>query len=159
MSDFETGEPPMRTPDVVETRAYTNPVYPNYFADPFMWKVRDEYYAVGTGPLEGSGQVKRAEEISSALQTQMRVFPLLRSDDFVTWHSVGGALVPPDAALGDTFWAPEVAHADSHFYLYYSVGREDKAHQLRVGRQYAPDGAVSRRGQAARSPPIHALRH
>ena len=99
-------DPPMHTADVVETRTYTNPVYSGYFADPFMWKVKDEYYAVGTGPLEAGGQFTRAEELSSTLQVQMRVFPLLRSDDFVTWHGVSGALLRPDPALGETFWAP-----------------------------------------------------
>ena len=133
-------EPPMHTPDVRETRTYTNPVYPGYFADPAVWKVKEEYYAVGTGPLEASGQVTEAERISSTLQVQMRVFPLLRSDDFVTWRAVGGALVRPDVALGDTFWAPEVAHSDGTFYLYYSVGVEDKGHQLRVAASAHPMG-------------------
>ena len=73
--DVFSGEPPMQTPDVIETRTYTNPVYSGYFADPFVWKVKDEYYAVGTGPLEAAGQFVRAEEMSSTLQVQMRVFP------------------------------------------------------------------------------------
>src|SRR5688572_32600687 len=29
--------------------AYTNPVYPEYFADPFVWKFDGVYYAIGTG--------------------------------------------------------------------------------------------------------------
>ena len=28
---------------------YTNPVYPEYFADPFVWKFEETYYAIGTG--------------------------------------------------------------------------------------------------------------
>ncbi len=99
-SDPPPVEPPMRTPDSVETRTYTNPVYSSYFADPFVWQHKGEYYAVGTGPLEASGQVTRAEEVSSSLQGHMRVFPLLRSDDFVTWRAVGGALTRPDCGFG-----------------------------------------------------------
>jgi len=34
-------------------------------------------------------------------------------------------LLRPDPALGDNFWAPEVAYCDGKFYLYY-VGHEDK---------------------------------
>ena len=30
---------------------YRNPVYPHYFADPFVWKHGGEYFAVGTGPV------------------------------------------------------------------------------------------------------------
>ena len=145
-------DPPMHTADVVETRTYTNPVYSGYFADPFMWKVKDEYYAVGTGPLEAGGQFTRAEELSSTLQVQMRVFPLLRSDDFVTWHGVSGALLRPDPALGETFWAPEVAYNDGHYYLYYSVGIEDKGHQLRVGVSNHPMGPYQDAGTALVDP-------
>ena len=28
---------------------YTNPVYAEYFADPFVWKVGETYFAIGTG--------------------------------------------------------------------------------------------------------------
>ena len=146
-ADTPPTEPPMHTPDTLETRTYTNPVYGGYFADPFVWQHKGEYYAVGTGPLEANGQVTRANEISSSLQVQMRVFPLLRSDDFVTWHAVGGALVRPDASLGESFWAPEVAYDDGSFYLYYSVGFEDKNHQLRVAASNHPMGPYSDLGK------------
>src|SRR5205807_7892947 len=92
---------------------YTNPVYAGYFADPFVWKHDGAYYAVGTGAAEASGHV--------AESGQGAVFPLLRSDDFVTWHLVARALVRPDPALGEDFWAPEVAYHAGTFYLYYSV--------------------------------------
>src|SRR5579871_603872 len=121
-----------------ETRTYTNPVYPHDFADPFVWRYQGEYYAVGTGPLEASGQVEEGEAAASGFSAQFRIFPLLRSDDFVTWSAVSGALLPPDPDLGDTFWAPEVAYHEGTFYLYYSVGREDKNHQLRVATSTHP---------------------
>ena len=86
--------------------AYTNPVYANYFADPFVWKHDERYYAIGTGPVEG--QAAGREEF---------VFPLLSSDDFVSWKYIRGALKAPAFAVGGAFWAPEVAFHDGRFYL------------------------------------------
>ncbi|GAA6620328.1 glycoside hydrolase family 43 protein [Scytonema sp. NUACC26] len=127
--------------NITQTRTYINPVYKGYFADPFVWKYQDVYYAIGTGAAEAEGQI---DEISDATSTgstnNLCVFPLLRSFDFLNWHFVGNALKRPDSALGDNFWAPEVAYSDSKFYLYYSVGHEDKNHQLRVATSDTPLG-------------------
>ena len=131
------------TPETAtEKRTYTNPVYKGYFADPFVWEYQGVYYAIGTGAAEAEGQV---DEIADAVRAdrstdEVRVFPLLRSDDFLTWHFAGNALLRPDPALGDNFWAPEVAYCDGKFYLYYSVGHEDKNHQLRVATSDRPLG-------------------
>lgn len=113
-------------------RTYTNPVYAGYFADPFVWEHRGVYYAVGTGEAEACGAVADAPG--------GRVFPLLCSEDFVTWGPLDNALVRPDPALGHSFWAPEVAFHEGTFFLYYSVGLEDKHHQLRVASSTRPDG-------------------
>jgi beta-xylosidase len=137
-----------------ETRVYTNPVYPGYFADPFVWRYGGEYYAIGTGPLEAAGQVDEAERASAGLLAQFRIFPLLRSDDFVNWHAAGHALLPPDPALGDTFWAPEVAYHEGTFYLYYSVGRADKGHQLRVATSRHPMGPYQDTGKTLIAPTL-----
>ncbi|MBM0744218.1 glycoside hydrolase family 43 protein [Phormidium sp. CLA17] len=111
---------------------YTNPVYPEYFADPFVWQHQGVYYAIGTGPAEAAGQVNGGE--------QQRVFPLLQSDNLINWQPAGNALQRPDSALGDNFWAPEVAYYEGIFYLYYSVGQGDKNHQLRVASSSDPLG-------------------
>ena len=111
---------------------YINPVYPDYFADPFVWKHQGVYYAIGTGSAEAGGQVDESHE--------QRVFPLLKSDDLFNWQFAGNALLRPDPALGDNFWAPEIAYHDGTFYLYYSVGHEDKNHQLRVASSSEPLG-------------------
>lgn len=111
---------------------YTNPVYPDYFADPFVWQHQGVYYAIGTGSAEAAGQVDESHE--------ERVFPLLKSDDLFNWQFAGNALLRPDPALGDNFWAPEIAYHDGTFYLYYSVGHEDKNHQLRVASSLEPLG-------------------
>jgi beta-xylosidase len=118
---------------------YTNPVYSDYFADPFVWQHQGVYYAIGTGLTEAVGQV---DEIH-----QRRVFPVLWSDNLVNWQFAGNALIRPDPALGDNFWAPEVAYDDGIFYLYYSVGHEDKNHQLRFATSSEPLGPYQDGGE------------
>lgn len=125
-------------------QTYTNPVYPEYFADPFVWQHQNVYYAIGTGPAEAAGQVAESD--------QQRVFPLLQSDDLVNWQFAGNALQRPAPALGNNFWAPEVAYADGIFYLYYSVGHEDKNHQLRVATSSDPLGPYQDRGESLVDP-------
>jgi beta-xylosidase len=105
-----------------------NPVYGSYLADPFVWKSGDTYYAIGTGELEAKGQ------------TVGKIFPIIHSTDFVQWQFASNALVRPEPALGTHFWAPEVTEADGKFYLYYSVGHDDKNHQLRVAISDSPQG-------------------
>ena len=91
---------------------YCNPVHDGYFADPFVMRTDDGYVAIGTGrSVDGM------------------VFEVLRSEDLVHWRSVGGALVPPPGQ-GTDFWAPEVAHADGRWWMYYSVGTGDTGHHL-----------------------------
>lgn len=104
------------------------PLFDGYFADPFVLRVEEEdaYYAFGTGDAGGN-----------------RRFSLLRSTDFIHWDFLGGALIPPEqTALGNQFWAPEVARGDDgRFYLYYSVGHEgETGHTLRVAVSDVPQG-------------------
>jgi len=113
---------------VSSERRCVNPVYEEYFADPFVWKVGETYYAIGTGEQEANGRVAS------------KVFPLLRSDDLCRWEFLGRALVRPEAALGENFWAPAVAMSGGRFYLYYSVGHADEGHQLRVGAAEKVEG-------------------
>lgn len=110
---------------------YHNPVYPEYFADPFVWEFEGTYYAIGTGAAEAEGALKRGVG---------RVFPLLQSTDLVAWLPAGEALERPDPALGSNFWAPEIAYADGLFWMYYSVGHGDKHHQIRVAVADNPVG-------------------
>jgi GH43 family beta-xylosidase len=118
---------------------YTNPVYPHYFADPFVWRCGSEFYAIGTGPSE-AGALEAAQSGQSIRAPESMVFPLLRSNDLVKWRDAGRALVRPDASFGDTFWAPEVVFADGRWLLYYSVGFEDRLHQIRVASSADPLG-------------------
>jgi arabinan endo-1,5-alpha-L-arabinosidase len=121
-------------------QTHTNPVYGSYFADPFVWRHEDTYYAIGTGELEANGQVIE------------KVFPLLLSTDFFEWKFASSALVRPDKTLGGNFWAPAIAHADDKFYLYYSVGHGDKNHQLRVAASNAPQGPIVILGKPCLTP-------
>jgi beta-xylosidase len=109
---------------------YCNPVHEHYFADPFVWRHGQEYWAIGTSAREEPAEQEDAPS----------VFNLLRSPDFVTWLPAGKALVRPEPALGDTFWAPEVTYREGVFYLYYSVGHADRRHQLRVATSRNPGG-------------------
>jgi beta-xylosidase len=118
---------------VSSTRAHANPVYPGYFADPFVWKAGESYYAIGTGEEEANGWTAGVS----------KVFPLLRSKDFYHWDLVGHALNRPAESLGRNFWAPAVAGFEGRFYLYYSVGHGDKNHQLRVAVAERPEGPYS----------------
>lgn len=108
--------------------ARRSPVYPGYFADPFVWQHDGVYYAIGTGEAEANGHVTGG------------VFPLLRSQDLAEWSFIGKALQRPAAELGTNFWAPEIAFAGGAFFLYYSVGHGDKRHQLRVALSDVPQG-------------------
>jgi beta-xylosidase len=121
-------------------QVHVNPVYGSYFADPFVWRTQDSYYAIGTGELEATGQ------------TVGKVFPVLQSTDFFQWKSASSALVRPDPALGANFWAPAVISANDKFYLYYSVGHGDKNHQLRVAASDSPQGPYKDLGKTLLDP-------
>lgn len=116
------------------------PVYAGYFADPFVWKHEGMYYAVGTGAAEAHGDAGG------------RVFQLLRSSDLQLWEPRGHALTALHPEFGDSYWAPEVAFADGLFYLYYSVGRGDKAHHIRVAVSDSPEGPYTDTGSRVTNP-------
>jgi arabinan endo-1,5-alpha-L-arabinosidase len=118
------------------------PVYGNYFADPFAWKHNREYYAVGTGPVIPSDHASAQDMTSTKIDGQEFAFPILHSKDFWNWKSIGGALRVPSALKGGEFWAPETAYDGKFFYLYYSVNMhgEELKHRLRVARSTNPGG-------------------
>jgi len=123
-----------------EKSTHANPVYGSYFADPFVWKHGNVYYAIGTGELEAEGQPLG------------KLFPILQSTDFFQWSFASNALVRPEPQLGRNFWAPAVAEANGKFYLYYSVGHGDKQHQLRVAVSDSPQGPYVDAGKPLLSP-------
>ncbi|HYG23405.1 MAG TPA: glycoside hydrolase family 43 protein [Verrucomicrobiae bacterium] len=116
------------------------PVYPEYFADPYVWRAGKNYFAIGTGEHEASGGIGA------------RVFPLLQSSDLQHWKFIDHALVPPASLVGTHFWAPEVVEHEHRFYLYYSAGFGDKGHQLRVAASDHAHGPFHDLGHALVDP-------
>lgn len=107
-----------------KTITYRNPVWPGYFADPFVLRVGSDYYAFGTGSDIGNGR-----------QADGRVFPVLRSRDLVSWTALGGALEPLEGPASTAYWAPEVAERDGRFWMYYAADM-----RLRVAVSERPEG-------------------
>ena len=107
------------------------PVYEGYFADPFVLRVGECYYAYGTGGFVDG-----------------RAFEVLASEDLRSWRCVGGALEPLDVPGGDRldYWAPEVAAREGRFYLYFSAGRGDVGHKVRVAVADDPAGPFRDQG-------------
>jgi GH43 family beta-xylosidase len=112
---------------------YQNPVWPHYFADPFVLRSGGKYYAYGTGP--------------EPLEKDGRAFPTLQSNDLAHWEYVGGAVDPIQGATA--YWAPEVVERDEKFYLYYSAafGNSDESHVLRVAMADKPIGPFNDSGR------------
>ena len=128
-----------------------SPVYPGYFADPFIWKHEGIWYAVGTGALEAHGQTDHAVEALTA-NGEPGVFLLLKSPDLTTWTPLGSALELLEPEFGNAYWAPEVATAHNRFWMYYSVGREDKSHHIRVAVSKHPEGPFKDTGNLLTNP-------
>ena len=105
-------------------------LYTGYFADPFVLKTGEGYVAYGTCP-ERSAEDDGCE------------FIVLTSGDLLTWRSHGGALKRVDPALGTDYWAPEVAHADGRWWMFYSVGHDIAGHHIRVAVADSPLGPFS----------------
>lgn len=102
------------------------PVYPEYFADPFVLRRADgAYVAYGTGRPPARGDA---------------VFEALTSPDLAHWVSHGPVLPRLPARFGDEYWAPEVVEADGAWWMYYSVGQGISGHHLRVARAGHPLG-------------------
>jgi arabinan endo-1,5-alpha-L-arabinosidase len=100
------------------------PVFDGYFADPFLTSFGDDYIAYGSNDF--------------SLGTPG--FQALRSKDLQQWTSVGLVFTGVDPALGEAYWAPEVAFADDRYWMYYSVGHDIHGHHIRVAVAESPVG-------------------
>jgi beta-xylosidase len=112
---------------------YANPVFPHDFADPFVLRTRDAYYAYGTAAPGPDG----------------RMFPVLHSTDLVNWTPIGGALTPLTEPRGFSYWAPEVAENNGRYFLFYSASTSpsDEHHRLRVAVADHPAGPFTDSGR------------
>lgn len=116
-------------------RTYLNPVYPRSFPDPFVLKFRGEYWGYCTG-----------------FWNDGRAFGILHSRDLVEWKERPGAMEPLPG--GHTcYWAPEVTYADGRFYLYYSVGNEERM-EIRVAVAEHPAGPFTDSGRRLTNEPF-----
>lgn len=114
---------------------YLNPVYPHSFPDPFVLKFRGEYWGYCTG-----------------FWNDGRAFGILHSRDLVSWKEMPGAMEPLSG--GHTcYWAPEVTYNDGRFYLYYSVGNEERM-EIRVAVAEHPAGPFTDSGRRLTSEPF-----
>lgn len=107
---------------------YTNPVYPHSFPDPFVLKLRGEYWAYCTGPWHDG-----------------RCFGVLHSRDLAHWEPLAGAMEPLPGGF-PCYWAPEVTYDNGRFYLYYSVGNEETM-EIRVAVAAHPAGPFEDSGR------------
>ncbi|HWM90238.1 MAG TPA: glycoside hydrolase family 43 protein [Thermoanaerobaculia bacterium] len=117
---------------------YVNPVWPHSFPDPFVLKFRGEYWGYCTG-----------------FWTDGRCFGVIRSRDLVHWEvPEGGAGAMAPLPGGHTcYWAPEVTYENGRFYLYYSVGNEERM-EIRVAVSDNPAGPFVDSGRRLTSEPF-----
>jgi beta-xylosidase len=95
---------------------FQNPVLRSDFADPFVLKEGDSYYAYATN--------------AAGKNVQVAV-----SKDLVTWEVLVDAMpaLPSWAKLGGSFvWAPEVMHIGEKYVLYYTA-RDKESNKQCVG--------------------------
>jgi beta-xylosidase len=93
-----------RTPGADE---FTNPVYDEPLADPYILAVDGTYYAYGTKGFEATD------------------FATVRSMDLVSWEELPTALPElPEWSTGRT-WAPEVAPVGDGYVMYFSTNAPD----------------------------------
>lgn len=104
----------------------SEPIWNDNLGAPFMFKVKGTYYMIGAG---------------SRLTRNKDIFPSLISDDLRVWN-YSGDVIKTDNQPGQpsTYWAPEIAEHNQMFYLFYSVGFDDKQHRLRVASSHSPLG-------------------
>jgi beta-xylosidase len=107
------------------------PVYSGYFADPFLTRFEDRYFAYGS---------------ADPARTDGLTFEVLHSSDLQHWTSGGSALIPAAADLGSDYWAPEVVAAEGTYWMYYSVGHGIEGHHVRVARSTSPFGPFTDQG-------------
>jgi beta-xylosidase len=87
--------------------SYRNPVLPGDFPDPSVIRVGHDYYATATetgwAPL----------------------FSIAHSFDLVHWKLVGAVFEDRPAWSSSSYWAPELVHHQSKFYVYYTARKKD----------------------------------
>lgn len=141
----QSGDPAIDWEGPDDRRLYHNPVFEPVFADPTVVRADDGvFYAYGTANDWGDGE-------------GLRIVPIVRSRDLVTWEYVGEVFdhVPQwlsRTGRADRIWAPNVVRYRGKYYLYYSlVDREPEyaRHEQGIGVATAehPMGPFTDRGK------------
>ncbi len=106
------------------------------YGDPAVMKANDGYYLVAT-----------SNDAPDA-------FPILRSDDLVTWTHEGfvfpAGQTPQWAATGrktSDFWAPEMARVGDEYWLVYTARQHDNALAIGLAKSDSPTGPWRDLGQ------------
>jgi beta-xylosidase len=84
----------------------TNPVMPGDFPDPSVIRVGDEYWAAAT---------------SSEWAPH---YPLLKSEDLLSWELVGSIFPEPPAWSEARYWAPELAMDNGRIFAIYTAKKK-----------------------------------
>ena len=75
-----------------------------------------------------------------------RSSPGAPNPELVTWRGSGNVLEALDPEAGESYWAPEVCERDGAWWMYYSVGHDDRGHLVRVARADEPEGPFRDQG-------------
>lgn len=118
-------------------RTYTNPVFEPILADPTVVQAESgTFYAYGTADDWHDGE-------------GLRVAPIVKSDDLVSWEYVGEAFDDvPDWKDNGSVWAPCVVRVDGRYVLYYSLSVwEDENPGIGVATADSPTGPFKDHGK------------
>ena len=86
---------------------YSNPVLPGDYPDPSIVRVGSDYWATAT------------------TSQWAPIFPILHSRDLVNWTQSGAVFDTPPSWSAGSYWAPEISHDGSRFFVYYTARKKD----------------------------------
>jgi xylan 1,4-beta-xylosidase len=107
---------------------YSNPVIAGDHPDPSVIRVGDEYWATAT------------------TSQWAPIFPLLRSRDLVNWVLEGAVFERAPAWSAGSYWAPEIAHREGWFFVYYTARRKNGPLCVAAAAARAPGGPYTDHG-------------
>ena len=107
---------------LVSQERYANPVLPGDHPDPSVIRVGDDYWATAT------------------TSQWAPIFPLLHSRDLVNWEQVGSVFQTAPPWSSGSYWAPEIAHRGTGFFVYYTARRKEGPLCVAVATATRPEG-------------------
>jgi xylan 1,4-beta-xylosidase len=107
---------------------YSNPVILGDHADPSVIRVGKTFWATATSSEWGPQ------------------FPLLRSTDLVNWENTGPVFNKRPEWSVANYWAPEISHWGSRYYVFYTGRKPDGPLALAVASADKPEGPYTDHG-------------